>query len=75
MKSVLPTPLETTLEELEKFSDYTIRVFAFTSNGNGIPSEPVSLKTQEDGMQYATIMANKFRQHDALLILGQFTFV
>lgn len=49
MKSVLPTPRETTLEGLEKFTDYTIRVFAFTSKGNGVPSQPVLLRTQEDG--------------------------
>lgn len=49
MKSVLPTPRETTLEGLEKFTDYTIRVFAFTSKGNGVPSQPVLSRTQEDG--------------------------
>lgn len=49
LKSVAPTPRETVLENLKKFTNYTIRVYAFTSNGNGISSEPVSLKTQEDG--------------------------
>lgn len=49
LKSVAPTPLEAILEDLKKFTNYTIRVYAFTSNGNGISSEPVSLRTQEDG--------------------------
>ena len=49
LKSVQPTPREATLEDMEKFTKYTIRVFAFTSNGNGISSQPVSLMTQEDG--------------------------
>ena len=49
LKSVLQTPREATLEDLEKFTGYTIRVFAFTSNGNGVSSQPVSLRTQEDG--------------------------
>ena len=49
LKSVLPTPREATLEDLEKFTNYTIRVFAFTSFGNGVSSQPFSLPTQEDG--------------------------
>ena len=49
MKSVVPTPREATIDGLEKFTNYTIRVFAFTRNGNGVPSRPVSFRTQEDG--------------------------
>ena len=49
LKSVLPTPQEATLDDLEKFTNYTIRVFAFTSLGNGVSSQPFSLPTQEDG--------------------------
>lgn len=49
MKAVAPTPLEAVLEDLKKFTNYTIRVYAFTSNGNGESSEAVSLRTQEDG--------------------------
>ena len=49
LKSVLPTPREATLENLEKFTNYTIRVLAFTSLGNGVSSQPFSLPTQEDG--------------------------
>ncbi|KAL9960831.1 hypothetical protein ACROYT_G034336 [Oculina patagonica] len=48
MKSVAPTPREAVLEDLKKFTDYTIRVYAFTRNGNGVASEPFSLRTQED---------------------------
>lgn len=48
MKSVAPTPTEAVLEDLKKFTYYTIRVYAFTANGNGVSSEAVSLRTQED---------------------------
>lgn len=48
LKSVSPAPLEATLEDLEKFTNYAIRVFAFTDKGNGVSSQPVSLRTQED---------------------------
>lgn len=49
LKSVSPAPLEATLEDLEKFTNYKIRVFAFTDKGNGVSSQPFSLRTQEDG--------------------------
>ena len=49
-KSVAPTPREAKLENLEKFTEYTIRVYAFTRHGNGVSSQPVLLRTQEDGM-------------------------
>ena len=49
MKSVLPTPLAAVVEDLEKFTDYIIRISAFTSNGNGISSQAVTVQTQEDG--------------------------
>ncbi|KAL9960826.1 hypothetical protein ACROYT_G034331 [Oculina patagonica] len=48
MKSVEPSPREAVLEDLKKFTNYTIRVYAFTANGNGVPSEVASLRTQED---------------------------
>lgn len=49
MKSVAPAPREAILEDLKKFTNYTIRVYAFTRNGNGVPSDAISLRTQEDG--------------------------
>lgn len=49
MKSVFPTPREAVIEDLEKFTEYTIRLFAFTRLGNGVPSQSVRLRTQEDG--------------------------
>ena len=49
MKSVSPTPPEAVLEDLKKFTNYTIRVYAFTRNGNGVPSEAAHVRTQEDG--------------------------
>ena len=49
MKSVPSTPTEAVLEDLKIFTNYTIRVYAFNENGNGVPSEAVSLRTQEHG--------------------------
>lgn len=51
MKSVSQTPREAELEDLQKFTEYTIRVYAFTRYGNGVASQPVVLRTQEDGKQ------------------------
>ena len=51
MKSVPQTPRETELEDLQKFTEYTIRVYAFTRYGNGVASQPIVLRTQEDGKQ------------------------
>ena len=48
-KSVPPSPQKTVLEDLKKFTHYTIRVYAFTRNGNGIPSKALTLRTEEDG--------------------------
>ena len=49
MKSLPPNPSEAVLEDLNKFTNYTIRVYAFTSSGNGVSSKAVSVSTQEDG--------------------------
>ena len=49
MKSVAPAPREAVLENLKKFTNYTMRVYAFTRNGNGVPSNAISLRTREDG--------------------------
>ena len=49
MKSLSPNPSEAVLEDLNKFTNYTIRVYAFTSSGNGVSSKAVSVSTQEDG--------------------------
>lgn len=47
-KSVLPHQNSTVLEGLKMFKNYTIRVFAFTRSGNGVPSEAHNVRTQED---------------------------
>ena len=49
MKSVPQTPREAELEDLQKFTEYTIRVYAFTRYGNGVASQPIVIRTQEDG--------------------------
>ena len=38
------------IKELRKFTDYNVQVLCFTSKGDGPMSEPVSVKTLEDGM-------------------------
>ncbi|CAH3162903.1 unnamed protein product [Pocillopora meandrina] len=48
MKSVPLSTSEAMVEDLKKFTNYTIRVFAFSSNGNGVPSDAVTVRTQED---------------------------
>ncbi|XP_022810159.1 uncharacterized protein LOC111347166 isoform X2 [Stylophora pistillata] len=47
-KSVLPHQNSKVLEGLKMFKNYTIRVFAFTRSGNGVPSEAHNVRTQED---------------------------
>lgn len=49
MKSVPSTATEAVIKDLIFFTNYTMRVYAFTGNGNGVPSEAVSIRTQEDG--------------------------
>lgn len=61
LKSVPPTPLEATLEDLEKFTDYTVRVYGFTNNGNGVSSKPISLRTQEDGEPSTNLIQDVMR--------------
>ena len=60
MKSVAPEPREAILENLKKFTNYTIRVYAFTRNGNGVPSDAISLRTQEDGESTAVYKGVSF---------------
>ncbi|XP_048586559.1 uncharacterized protein LOC5521005 [Nematostella vectensis] len=47
LKSV-PSVHSTTINGLNKFSLYSFRVLAFTSNGNGIPSASITARTDED---------------------------
>lgn len=39
----------TVLKDLKKFTLYQISVSPYSSNGNGVPSQPVENKTLEDG--------------------------
>ncbi|XP_022801150.1 uncharacterized protein LOC111338870 isoform X2 [Stylophora pistillata] len=48
IKSVPATEPGAVLEDLKKFTNYTIRVFTFTNEGNGVPSDDVTVRTQED---------------------------
>ncbi|XP_039277671.1 Down syndrome cell adhesion molecule-like protein Dscam2 [Nilaparvata lugens] len=42
------TNLETNIHGLHKYSNYSIRVLAFTSSGEGVQSQPVYCMTEED---------------------------
>lgn len=64
MKSVPPNLLKTVLKDLSKFTSYTIRVYAFTSSGNGVSSKAVSLRTQEDGEFMIEILGDNFSSAD-----------
>lgn len=44
--TLLP-PLE--LDALEKFTNYSIQVLAFTRAGDGVRSEQIYIRTKEDG--------------------------
>lgn len=46
------TNLETNLHGLAKFANYSVRVLAFTTAGEGVRSNPVHCTTEEDGMLY-----------------------
>jgi hypothetical protein len=50
LKSIRPKETSTILSGLKKFTNYILRIVASTANGNGIPSDPVTIKTDEDGM-------------------------
>lgn len=43
------TTLNRVFTSLEMFTDYTYRILAFTSKGNGNFSEPITVRTDEDG--------------------------
>jgi len=46
-------PLDTLTAEvkgLKKYTNYTVRVLAYTVNGNGVASQPIVIATDEDGM-------------------------
>jgi len=38
----------TTIQALLKYTNYSISVFAFTSKGDGVQSDPIYCKTEED---------------------------
>ena len=53
------TNLETNLHGLAKFSNYSVRVLAFTSAGEGVRSSPVHCTTEEDGESRTVILSVK----------------
>ena len=44
------TALKTTIPSLQKYTNYSISVLAFTSSGDGVRSPPTYCRTEEDGM-------------------------
>ena len=51
------TNLETNLHGLAKFANYSVRVLAFTSAGEGVRSSPVHCTTEEDGESRTVILS------------------
>lgn len=49
MKAVTGDKTSTIVEGLKKYTDYSARILAFTASGNGISSNPIDFKTDEDG--------------------------
>ena len=49
VKTVMPSVTETVVEGLEKYTNYSFRILAFTRNGNGVSSKRAVLLTDEDG--------------------------
>jgi hypothetical protein len=47
------TNLETNLHGLAKFANYSVRVLAFTTTGEGVRSSPVHCTTEEDGTSHS----------------------
>lgn len=43
------TNLETNLHALEKYTNYSVRVLAYTKIGDGMQSNPVYCLTEQDG--------------------------
>jgi hypothetical protein len=41
--------LRTTLPGLRRYTNYSVSVLAFTSSGDGVRSDPLLCKTEEDG--------------------------
>ena len=47
--------LELEIKNLEKFTNYTIRIAGFSLSGNGLPSSAYSVKTDEDSKRHKMI--------------------
>jgi hypothetical protein len=60
------TNLETNLHGLAKFANYSVRVLAFTSAGEGVRSSPVHCTTEEDGESLTVILSVKVVQFSLL---------
>jgi hypothetical protein len=41
--------LKTTLQSLSRFTNYSVSVLAFTAGGDGVRSDPLLCRTEEDG--------------------------
>jgi len=53
--------LKTTLQSLARFTNYSVSVLAFTAGGDGVRSDPLLCRTEEDGkldINYASGLLN-----------------
>ena len=51
----LTTELSTELHGLQKFSNYSVQVWAFTKAGDGVKGRPIFCITEEDGKFYVSV--------------------
>lgn len=49
IRNVTATQPSLELDGLEKYTNYSIQVLAFTSAGDGVRSEQIYVRTKEDG--------------------------
>jgi len=54
--------LEVTLTQLQRFSNYSLQVLAYTRKGEGVRSNAIYVRTLEDGkLQLKGSMSSKFK--------------
>ena len=49
VNTVVTTSLEVTIENLEKYTNYSIQVLAFTRKGEGVGNKAIFVRTMENG--------------------------
>lgn len=63
--------VETYLHTLYKYTNYSIRVLAYTGAGDGVLSQPIYCMTEEDGKSYRYIYFNENILHEINMFSDQ----